>query len=165
MATKKKPAVKKTAKKVYFLKNLRMKKGFATLKSFAEAIAKNLGKTEEKDLKNIGSLFSRYETGAKKPGPEYFEAIKQVLTLSEEEVKSINKSIGRTTAPVVVKKKKPQYAKKKSDAKETTAEQKKIVKPGTITPESASKFSNAVAALGEISLERASQLLQDLATK
>ncbi len=157
----------KKPQKMYLLRTLRIQKGIATLKSFADKIAKNMEKTSEKGARAVMSALSRYENGKKPPAP-YFEAIKAVLELSPEEIQSINKSFARTGA----KKKKTKSRSFKNNSTTSPRKRKPLndavpptSKPGIITPEAAAKFSNAVAALGEISLERAIQLLGDIATK
>jgi hypothetical protein len=112
-------------------------------------------------LHTIISALSRYETG-KKPSEKYFNAIKEVLKFSADELNSIKKSFGRTGNNANKK-----SAKKKPTRKPRVVKPEKIEpaqKSGMITPEAAAKFSSAVAALGVMSLERAKQILDDLVT-
>ncbi len=166
MATKKaakraKDKGKNKGKKQYLLRTLRIKKGFKTVTAFGEEVAKELGRSTPKEIKTVQSMLSRYELG-NRPASEYLGAIQSVLKLTKNEIISLNKSIARTAKKTPAAKRK---AAQKVAAKGSVVAKTVATKSEIITPDAAVKFSNAVTALGGASLERAKQILEDLATK
>lgn len=168
MATKpssKKDASKKSAApKGYYLRKLRIDKGYKTATQLAEVIAK---KKPGAKVQSIAAQISKAE-GGKRPGPEIMNLLKEALELSDKDVKGLNVSFGRLAATQGKKKKVPfkktVSAKKNAEAVVKKVAPKKVTpKKGYIDAEGAKRFAQSVVALEQIELETAKTLLNDIA--